>query len=369
MTNIQKQKDLEKMVKEDPLTGLLNKKAFNEIMIDVIENKKEDIHYDLMLIDIDNFKEINEYLGHNFGDEILKELAQKLRQTFSDYDHIGRLGSNEFGVFIKYIGGEQEIIKKAQHIINLFNNTYDIGNKVLNITCSIGISEYNKKFQNTYKQVYQNATLSLYHAKRNGKNNYVIYNEKIVKPNLLEISPTEINSKYLWKNLDAKIITEVRKILFRDKNYGMCIDEVIEYITKIFNIEECYVSETINRGKTLNSLQQFNCGIRNLEDDAIKYLETELWEQFFEYQVAESVIYCDDIEIAKSNSIYKTLKENDVKSFLYSYNKIDEEIGYIIGFNFYKNKKVWKPTEISTIVYITKLIAELLNYVKRVTIK
>ncbi|MFI3230770.1 MAG: hypothetical protein R3Y29_04380 [bacterium] len=55
-----------------------------------------------------------------------------------------------------------------------------------------------------------------------------------------------------------------------------------------------------------------------------------------------------------------------MKSFLYAYNKIDEEIGYIIGFNFYENQKQWKPVEISTIVYISKLISELLNYVKRV---
>lgn len=367
-TNIQKQKELERMVKEDPLTHLLNKKAFEEVTIDIVENKKENIKYDLMIIDIDNFKTINDNLGHHFGDEVLKDLAKKLKKTFTEADYIARIGSNEFAVFIKYIGGEHEIIKKAQYIINLFNNTYKVGSKVLHITCSIGISGYSKNVF-SYKEIYQNAMLSLYHAKRNGKNNYVIYNENIVKANLGKVVPVEITSKYIWQHIDTEIITEVRKILFKDKNFGMCIDDIIEYMTKCFNAEECYVAETINNGKSINCMHQFNNGIRNLEDDAVKYLSGETWNQFFEDQAMESVIHCDNIEVAKTNPIYPTVKENGVKSFLYSYNEIDSEIGYIVGFNFYENQKNWQPLEISTIVYITKLISELLNYVKRVTVK
>ncbi|MHD0315725.1 EAL domain-containing protein [Fusobacterium varium] len=165
--------DLKYHSEHDPLTGLLNRRELKERVNKILENN--DIEGTFIIIDIDNFKRINDRYGHVKGDEILKEISEKLKNSFSKIDSISRLGGDEFVVFT--LGSTDE-----SRIELMMNNFFEMIKKIkidIPITCSAGICFSSKSID--YDSLYYNADMALLSAKISGKNNYKIYTEKMEK--------------------------------------------------------------------------------------------------------------------------------------------------------------------------------------------
>lgn len=132
---------LEYMAFHDPLTELYNRRRFIEIMNQSIdEAKKQHSKIVLMYIDIDHFKEINDTFGHDFGDELLKLFAKRLKVIVRSRDVLCRMGGDEFLVLLKGITHNQDYLEVVERFQQRFQEPYKIkGQKVL-VSCSIGIS-------------------------------------------------------------------------------------------------------------------------------------------------------------------------------------------------------------------------------------
>ena len=123
------------------------------------------------MIDIDNFKGLNDTLGHQAGDEFLIGFAKKLKKHFRETDVVGRIGGDEFFVFVRNISETVQIKNKAGDILDIVRSVASNYLQV-ELSGSIGISRYPAN-GNTVEELYACSDTALYQAKKSGKNQYV----------------------------------------------------------------------------------------------------------------------------------------------------------------------------------------------------
>ena len=127
---------------------------------------------------MDNFKQVNDRLGHSFGDQAICDTANKLSLVFSEKDFIGRIGGDEFCVFlcIKNTVKNPHAIaeEKANTLKSILAEYYSNGETSVQVTPSIGISLFPEQ-ATSFKDLFMRADYALYHVKNNGKNNFAIY--------------------------------------------------------------------------------------------------------------------------------------------------------------------------------------------------
>lgn len=178
--DIDKKKKEELLIREradhDPLTGLLNRSSFAALVENVLQNRKDKRHAFLML-DIDNFKQINDTFGHATGDELLGTVAQKLQATFREQDLIGRMGGDEFAVFLVDINDRDTVVNRARRLGEELDIQVEEGGYTAHISCSIGIT-FAPEHGDTVRTLYANADQAQYRAKRNGKNRCAIFGQE-----------------------------------------------------------------------------------------------------------------------------------------------------------------------------------------------
>lgn len=176
---LEEQKEAERKLydeaKRDSLTGLWNKMFVQECIEQHLQNYPKEAGA-LLVMDIDNFKKVNDTQGHLFGDEVLEEVSKVLHAVFRSSDIIGRIGGDEFVIYMKSIDNLSMIKKKAKNAADKVAAIYTGENKACSISASIGIALY-PKHGKSYVELFTNADNSLYYIKNNGKNSYVIYEE------------------------------------------------------------------------------------------------------------------------------------------------------------------------------------------------
>ncbi len=159
--------------KYDFLTGLYNRETFEKEFED-FRNKDFDSNKvsAIFILDLDNFKKINDTFGHGTGDIVLKETSVILKNNLRSFDIIGRLGGDEFIILIKNLNSLEEIYKIAKRLNNNLIKTYIQNNQSINTSVSIGIAEIEKG--KTLKEICEKADKALYKVKNEGKNSYFI---------------------------------------------------------------------------------------------------------------------------------------------------------------------------------------------------
>ncbi|MFJ7728641.1 diguanylate cyclase domain-containing protein [Neobacillus sp. NPDC097160] len=137
------QRKLEHLAFHDPLTGLKNRRKFAEIVnASIKEAEMKNGKIAIMYIDLDNFKSINDSLGHNVGDELLQHFANRLKLSVRKNDELCRIGGDEFLVLLNNISNNKQIEKIAERLHYTLISPYTINNKTFDVTTSIGISVY-----------------------------------------------------------------------------------------------------------------------------------------------------------------------------------------------------------------------------------
>lgn len=170
------------LASHDLLTGLSNRAVFeNSLMSSVEKNKKKGRKTGLLHIDLDNFKKINDTLGHEAGDYFLKEVGRRIRSVVNDPNDItARLGGDEFVIILNHVMDENAASNVALQIIQELKRPIEIKGadvvKEYNITASIGIALAPDHAQDS-DELYNCADQALYHAKRTGKNTFSVYNK------------------------------------------------------------------------------------------------------------------------------------------------------------------------------------------------
>jgi diguanylate cyclase (GGDEF)-like protein/PAS domain S-box-containing protein len=163
----------------DLLTGLPNRMSFMEWLQKAFVAAKEGGKpFALFYLDLDDFKDINETLGHSLGDELLKAVAQRLGGALRERDRIARVGGDEFAVLLSDVADRAVVAALAARIIGAITAPHSIGGSQMHVTGSIGISVYRDELTKP-DDIMREADLALYEAKGSGRDKYVFHSEAL----------------------------------------------------------------------------------------------------------------------------------------------------------------------------------------------
>lgn len=166
---------IEKISETDGLTKLLNRRGLENRLKDIF--KSNNSNGVLIIFDLDNFKSVNDILGHPIGDEVLKIFSRCLTNSFRENDIISRIGGDEFVVFINKNMELDTLSKKLDGLLNNIRSDLNYYYKNYGLSTSIGVA-YRDNHINTYEELYEEADKGLYKAKNLGKDGFYINNKK-----------------------------------------------------------------------------------------------------------------------------------------------------------------------------------------------
>jgi diguanylate cyclase (GGDEF)-like protein/PAS domain S-box-containing protein len=176
--DISERKALEEQLRQlafhDPLTLLANRSLFR----DRVQHALTFAHrgrgrVTVMFLDIDNFKDINDSLGHDAGDRLLQAVAQRIVKTSRSSDTVARLGGDEFAVLLEGIGADADVQRIADGLIQVLGAPFSLEGREVRVTASIGVAF--SADDTSVEALLSNADLAMYHAKSGGKNRHVAF--------------------------------------------------------------------------------------------------------------------------------------------------------------------------------------------------
>lgn len=180
ITEIQSEKEAELLLRHkaerDPLTGSYNKEAAENHISEYLHEKRCGTFF---MFDLDNFKGINDTMGHTFGNKVLQEVYQKIRKLFRADDIVSRIGGDEFIIFTANNFTQDLCISKATKICESIKHTYKSKKgDAVTVSASIGISQ-SPEHGMTYTELFDKADIAMYESKKRSKNTFTIYNDDI----------------------------------------------------------------------------------------------------------------------------------------------------------------------------------------------
>ena len=160
----------------DALTGIYNKDAFRNRCIEYL-SKYPDVNNAVIFFDVDNFKDINDCLGHAVGDRALQDISRTMRSVFSTRDILGRFGGDEFCVLLKEVS-QEELTRLLDHLIEELRLEYSDGYQNVSVSVSVGAVK-SSEFGNDFDKLLEYADRAQYYAKEKGKDGYCIYHSSL----------------------------------------------------------------------------------------------------------------------------------------------------------------------------------------------
>ena len=282
--------ELKYKAERDSLTGLYNKGMTQNLIAEFIGTKTEYSQSGaLFIIDVDNFKTVNDRLGHTFGDVVLCELSEKLRRVFRSAanavqadqreDIIGRVGGDEFMVFVKGTGSSSILSAKAAQICKAFHNSYKAndGNEYW-ISASIGIAIFPENGK-TFDELYKSADIALYLSKNKGKNAFIFYQGEEFAGYESKRGEIDVLNAIPQKSFSQNRVEYVFKILFNAENLLQAVQSVLQLLASSMNFSRGYIFETSEDGQsTSNTFEWCADGVSpeidNLQNVPIEAVET-----------------------------------------------------------------------------------------------
>ena len=156
----------------DFLTGLPNRRLFHDhLKIEISKTRRANLPLALLFLDLDGFKDVNDTLGHDMGDVLLKEAAERLRKCIRESDTVARLGGDEFTVILSELQSLRHIGTVTDNILKVLSEPFQLGEETVYVSASIGITLFPQDATEV-DDLIRNADQAMYSAKQEGKNRY-----------------------------------------------------------------------------------------------------------------------------------------------------------------------------------------------------
>lgn len=348
----------------DFLTTLLNKAATEKYINNFLESSEgKSGKHAFFIIDLDNFKAINDNFGHAFGDAVLSRSATNLKELFRDIDILGRIGGDEFVVLIKNIGSAKVAINKAREICQKLFDSYSKEEKVHTISTSIGVALYPTHGKD-YTSLYKNSDTALYISKEMGRNRYTTYNSSM-EPMVSTTNEIDVRGNIEPKVFENNIVEYAFKVIYETNNKAVAISSVLELIGKHYNVSRAYIFEYTKDGDYLNNTFEWcNVGISPQKENLQNIPNSSIvgYDTLFE---PDGIMLLPNIENA-SDDVKRLIEPQDIISMVqFGIYKKDKFVGFI-GFD--ECEYSWEPTkrEISDLQNISNILSVFLQEMRSV---
>ncbi len=357
--DIHEQKVFEELSQKDLLTDCYNKISSQNIITKKLNSNPDSTHT-FFIIDIDNFKSINDNLGHYFGDEVLKDISAGLKTAFREIDIIARIGGDEFTIFVENLSDMDIILQKAEKILEVYNKTFSGEYKDYSVSGSIGIALY-PHHGKTYDDLYQNADKALSQAKIQGKNRFMLYSADLNIGTTRSITKIENANKIASSFFDYELISAVFNLLYEKNGNSDSITLTLSYLCQKYNADRSYIFESLDGGATFNNTFEFYKEGISSEIDNLQGIPKELFVDFIE-KAHNDIIYSNDLrETLEHNRAFEIMANQGILSFVHAQIKRDGQMTFFIGLDDCSKTRIWTEREINSLQYIGKLLSIILQ--------
>lgn len=300
---------LQEKAELDLLTGVYNKVTAEQMIRASLDRGTKNRCTDAFLIvDLDEFKKVNDQLGHAFGDVVLFETAQNLKSLCRAGDIVGRIGGDEFVMFLKDLPDEMVVETKGLSICAMFQNAYAGALKDHKVSGTVGISLSPRDGQ-TFEELYEKADIALYHAKAIGKDTYCLYDEGMENDVGKRDShmQTDEQPKKVFKQ---NIIEYIFQILYESRNLEQAISAVIELVAKHYGFGRAYIYELSEEEDCLKKIYEWSHTNTNPLPLEVNAISDSLFENY-KRRFAEDRIFvrCSEESLFPEELACDTLKD------------------------------------------------------------
>lgn len=334
----------------DSGTGLLNKRAISEYAMEKLQGAQKPMY--LAIMDVDDFKRVNDEYGHMFGDEVLMRVSSILRSVLGTRGIAGRFGGDEFLLVLEGVSEENDLRRILKTIGKHISWAYNGIVKGLNLTTSVGISRYPDDGTG-YDQLFKVADKSLYIAKAKGKNRFIIYDEK--KHGALEYSEDHerIVGIHASVTKEKKLAAISQMVLDINGNGSRAVGSVLTQIRSFFDIDgiAIYAGEEFKRihgvGKYIGGIEKF----------------TPLCKEEYQAMFNENLCYAETnirkLEIPFPHA-FELLQKQETCEFIQLIHKADDKPVMMISFDVFNRTRKWSESDISFLSIVGRLMLEVI---------
>lgn len=315
MINIddRKKKEMELLLRaeKDALTGIYNQGATEQLIHNAIEDGNENSLSAMMIIDLDNFKEANDLLGHANGDQLLEKTAGILKEMFKGGDVIGRIGGDEFLVYMRNLESISDADEMAGNIVKQVRYDLDFEGQPIHVTCSVGVAVYPYHGKN-YEELFEKADRAVYTVKANGKDGYRVYHAA-------STTVYHANRKVGYDmtktiDYDRHIEDQVMQILFEDKMLESALRSSLELMTAKYQFHRGYIcgNDSLPISRTIQfTVKKYATGKEAEEHYELKRMVNEILYSFF-----PGVAMIHDYDLT-AEEMREYFRAEGIKSMLY----------------------------------------------------
>lgn len=318
----------------DDLTKVVSRPYIISYVKDLIDKK---LPFSMAMLDVDNFKQINDRFGHLTGDEVLSIIGNRLTEYIKDAGFVGRYGGDEFLIVLNDQYSYDDIWAKLRNLLNeCFRNEFVALDNKIYITATIGSVSFPYD-GNTYNDLFMNADKALYRGKQKGRNCFIIYNRalhyKIDTHAIHQMTLFEMMNK-LFDSIDSST------------NMEASINSAFQLICDFVGITN--INLVSKNGKSI-------CyAIKDKVDISYDVLD-EAYQEVNSQRIKVVNNYCELKD--QYQGLFEVCDKEQIKAFnllLLSSNKY--EFGYIIFID-HERKRIWQPEEIALFVYFSRLLS------------
>ncbi|MEG2145194.1 MAG: diguanylate cyclase [Lachnospiraceae bacterium] len=347
-------KMLENKVQTDSMTGLYNKVAMDTLVNKILKDDTNSFHA-LIVLDIDNFKGINDTLGHAFGDVVLIEGSTKLKALFRSNDIVGRMGGDEFAILMKDVSDTSMVLKKVMDLSGVFRQTYVGEKEDYKISCSMGIVMIQNSTE-CFEKIYRKADAALYQAKQNGKDQFVLYQEQDSSTYPIASKQTQKEDLHHLKT-SHNIEDHIFELLYDSKDFNISIHMALAAIGQQYHVSRVAIFENNQDNNTTNNTYEWcNDGV-NSERNNLQNIKLESeTESVLDCFDQEGLLYCNDIRELKPY-MRKILEDQGICSTLQMTIINGEKIYGFIAFDECKEYRIWTSEEIEKLSFLSKVLS------------
>ncbi|NCB63644.1 MAG: sensor domain-containing diguanylate cyclase [Clostridia bacterium] len=347
--------------RRDALTDLYNKKAARIQAEELIAKWEPGTVQALMIIDLDDFKRINDRYGHMCGDAVLTELAGCLKKLFRATDSLGRIGGDEFLAYLPSLPSREAAVSKAKAILSALAGLSLHGGGKTGVSCSIGISFFPEDGAE-YAQLYRCADMALYQAKSRGKSGYAIYDSAACA----HFSGIDFLSATLTGDAEEESITDLQlsqyafQLLYSSVSTEAAIREILELAGRTYDVSRVYICEASADGRRCRKTFEWcNGGVTPQREDRPEMSLRGEFGNYLDFFNGDDVFYCSDISRLPV-CLHDTMAEQDIALLLQCAIREDGVFLGFVGFDECRAGQSWCKEQIRSLTMVANVLSTFL---------
>ena len=356
----QAEQQLQDRAQRDSLTKLLNKNTARKQAEEYLARFPEGANCAMLIIDLDNFKKVNDMHGHLFGDAVLSRTAREITKLFRNQDIVARIGGDEFMVIMRGVSERSLLENRCQRLLQNLQNIFRNQKQKLPLSCSIGIA-LSPEHGTSYYDLFNHADQALYQAKARGKNDFCFYEKGDETFPLLQdqrmVPNTPIDSDQEPGLAEDNIVRYAFQRLYTATDVTKAVQDILALIGQKMNVSRVYVFENSDDNRFCsNTYEWCNHGITP-EISTLQNLSYEKdipgYKDLFDEQ---GIFYCPDISTLPA-AYREILEPQGIKSMLQCAIREGGLFRGYIGFDECVEQRLWTKEQIQTLSYFSEMLS------------